>query len=453
MLAFVETRGKELDAIVVAFHAIEAAVAPPVEPVRGVAALVGLTVLFGGEIRRGGRKPRLHRLEAGRQRIGDGHEAALLGEPERERHPHEIARRIRGDRGRGAAAVHERRVTALHVETGIEPLREQRVGGITQPGGIEEGAGALTREGERRRGSGRAAGQHLRHRHARGVGLARPAAELVAHELFGAELHGGAEVGHGRLVLAVVRHERFHRVGVLLRVAPAAVRARGHHPAHHLAQRRVGLAGLHERVEHDGGRAHVGVPEPEQIGIGQLAHVGAAALRQNRVRHAAPQVGGAIVGGIALGHHGVVQIRQGKHRHALAIAVEPGEVRIDRPAAFGQHLHGKRLPGGVARPPLFVAHGWLCRQLAFEIPVGPIAHIRAHGVFQIGRRPVDVQHVGGEIRRHRVARARPVGKPTALALEGLDLLERLLCHGAHLGRGHARQRERVTEIGGQHEGE
>ena len=177
----------------------------------------------------------------------------------------------------------------------------------------------------------------------------------------------------------------------------------------------------------------------------------AAPLGQHGVGHPPPQVGRAIASRLARGQHGVVQVGQGKHRHPLAVAVETRQMRVDRAAALGQHLHRKGLPRGVGRPELLVANRRLGRKFALEVVVRPLAHTGADGVLQVGRRLVDVQHVGGEIRRHGLAGARPVSESAALALERLDLLQRLLRHRTHLRWRHAGQRERVTQVGREHE--
>ena len=85
--------------------------------------------------------------------------------------------------------------------------------------------------------------------------------------------------------------------------------------------------------------------------------MGAAGFRQDRVLHPAAQVGDA-AGGVgelaAAGDHGVVQVGQREHRHPVAVAVEPGQVRVLVAAAFDEHLDGERLPRRVGGPPSFV---------------------------------------------------------------------------------------------------
>ena len=193
----------------------------------------------------------------------------------------------------------------------------------------------------------RARRHDLRHRHAGSRRIGRAAAEVLAHELARAERGHAAEVRHSRFVLPVVVDQRFHRVGVFLRVAPASILPHGHHPADDLPHRHVGHARLDERVQHDGRRSDVRVPEPEQVGIGQLFDVRAAALGQDRIRHPSSQVRDSIAARLALREHRVMEVGEREDRHAIAIAVEARQVRVLIAPALDEHLHGKRLPCGV----------------------------------------------------------------------------------------------------------
>ena len=99
----------------------------------------------------------------------------------------------------------------------------------------------------------------------------------------------------------------------------------------------------------------------------------------------------------------VVQVREREHRHAIAIAVEPRDVRVLVAAAFDQHLHRERLPGGVGRPPALVRRR-LLRQLASRDRRRPASRMPGVDVvLQIRRDLEHVQQVRGEVRRHRRA--------------------------------------------------
>ena len=138
--AFAQARGEQLHAIVVALDVIEAAALPPGEPV--VVAVVRSRVLFAAtSARRGRREPRLDRLEARGQRIGDGDEAALLREAQRQRDPDEIAG-LERRRRRPGAGLDVRRVGALDADALVEPCLEQLIDRVAQPRRVEQRARA-----------------------------------------------------------------------------------------------------------------------------------------------------------------------------------------------------------------------------------------------------------------------------------------------------------------------
>ena len=116
-----------------ALDVVEATVAPPALPVVDVltAALARLLVLLRREVACGRREPRLHRLEAGGERVSDGDEPALLRQPEGQGHADEIARGV-GRGSRPGAGFDERFVAPLDVEPGIEPILKDGVGGVAQ---------------------------------------------------------------------------------------------------------------------------------------------------------------------------------------------------------------------------------------------------------------------------------------------------------------------------------
>ena len=306
-----------------------------------------------------------------------------------------------------------------------------------------------------RRRASRRLRQHLRHRQLLRPRRRRAALELLAGEVLGAELDDRAEVRRRALVLPVVRDERFHRQRVLLRVAPASVLARRHHPAHHLPDGCVVDVRLHERVEHDRRGTDVGVPEPEQIRIAQFLDMRAARFRKDGVGHAATEVGdaaGRIGRRRAARDHRVVEVREREHRHPIAVAVEPREVRVLVAAALDEHLDREGLPGGVGRPPAFVRRR-LVGQRLLEVGIGPRAHAAVDLELLVDGGLEHVQQVGGEVRRREVTVAWPVREAAVRALELLEVLQVLLRRRAHLRRVHPRQREGVAEVGGQHQRE
>ena len=81
-------------------------------------------------------------------------------------------------------------------------------------------------------------------------------------------------------------------------------------------QRRV-AGRAHERAQRDRGRAHVRVPEPEQVRVRQLLDVRGAALGQDRVRDAALEVGrrAPVSPARVIASQ---QVGEREHRHALA---------------------------------------------------------------------------------------------------------------------------------------
>ena len=157
----------------------------------------------------------------------------------------------------------------------------------------------------------------------------------------------------------------------------------------------------------------------------------AAGLRQNRVGHPAAEIVNPWPGRLAACEQRIVQIRQREHRHPIAIAIQPIQIRILCAASFHEHLDRKGLPGRVRRPPPFVRRRRL-RKAFFEIRVRALPDAWIDDEFQIGSDVKHVQQVGRQVGRHCLARARPIGKSTAAALEPFEFLQCLLDRWTHL---------------------
>ena len=259
-----------------------------------------------------------------------------------------------------------------------------------------------------------------------------------------------SEVGYHALVLPVVADERLQRPGVLLRVVPTAVLPRGKQPAYERPNLGLVRPGAHERVQRDRGRAHVRIPEPQQVGIAELLDMRSTGLGQDGVGDAAPQIGDAGARRLTLHEQGVVQVGEREHRHAIAIPVDPRQVRILIPASFDEHLHGERLPGRIRRPPSLVLRRRAGEPL-LEVAVAVAHDGRRDLVFQIDGRLEDVEQVAREVRRRVVAVTGPVDEAAVAALELLELAQRLLRGRTHACVIDAGQVERLPEIAGQYQ--
>ena len=135
--------------------------------------------------------------------------------------------------------------------------------------------------------------------------------------------------------------------------------------------------------------------------------------------------------------HRVVEVGEREHRHPVAIAVEPRQVRVLVAATLDEHLDGEGLPGGVRRPPAFVRRR-LGGEGLLEVGIGPRAHAAIDLELLIDGGLEHVQEVRREIRRRESAMAWPVREAAVRALELLEVFQILLRRRTHLRRVHPR---------------
>ena len=329
----------------------------------------------------------------------------------------------------------------------MEPVVARRqdggVGRVGQARDVEGGPLSITADGEV---AGRRRALHeLRHRHIPRRRVRRPAFERLAKQVLCPQLDRRREVRRLALVLAVVAHQRLHRDGVLLGVAPAPVLARRHQPPHQPGDNGLRFACAHQRVQRNGGRAHVGIPEVQEVRIRELLDMNRARFRQHRIVHAPPKLRRPRAG-LAFPVHGVAQVRDREDRHAIEIAVQTGDVGVLIPPALDEHLHRECLPRGVSGPPAFVGRLLVC-ELSPQVLVPALHHGGVDVVLQRRRRLIHVQDVAGEIGRHEPAFARPESESAGRALEFLQLAERRLHARPEILDVDPRQMERVAKIG------
>ena len=116
--------------------------------------------------------------------------------------------------------------------------------------------------------------------------------------------------------LLVVGDERLERRRVLLRVAPAAVLARGEQPAHQPRHEHRVVAAPDEAVEHERRRRTFEFQSHASASVVELLDVRAIALDPHRVRDAAEHVVVARAALVRRGHR-VGQIRQREDRQPI----------------------------------------------------------------------------------------------------------------------------------------
>ncbi len=290
------------------------------------------------------------------------------------------------------------------------PSWNSAIGGVAQARRVEERAGALARERQRLRGAGRRPREHLRHRHVlarsppwSGPGTARARARPRRAS------RPRVKSGTVALVLAVVGDERLHRVARSPACCPSGRPSRGgHQPAHDRAGSARPSASARtsefstiavERTFEFQNQSRYGslssstcaLPASGRIAF-DMRRRRSASARDRRLRS-------------PFAHQRVVQIREREHRHPIAIAVEPRDVRVLVAAALDEHLHRERLPRGVGGPPALVRRRRL-RQLAAR---GSVARGRASprstAYFRSDGRLEDVQQVAREVRRRATGTA------------------------------------------------
>ena len=149
---------------------------------------------------------------------------------------------------------------------------------------------------------------------------------------------------------------------------------------------------------------------------------------------------------LALLDERVGEIGETEDRHAIEIAVEAIDVRILVPAALDEHLHRERLPGRVCGKPALVLWlaPWRARRQGSRRPCSMTDVV--HLVLERLRHLEHVQHVTGQIRRHRQAFTRPVGEAAAGTLVPLELRDLRLRDRLEVFRIDVGQRERLAEI-------
>ena len=82
-------------------------------------------------------------------------------------------------------------------------------------------------------------------------------------------------------------------------------------------ERVVGCAPARASCQDDRGRAHVRVPEPQEIRIGQLLHVRRPAFARDRVADAALQLGRARAAAVAARGERVEEVGEREDGHAV----------------------------------------------------------------------------------------------------------------------------------------
>ena len=328
------------------------------------------------------------------------------------------------------------------MEPGVERSKRRGVGRVRQTSRVEQRAFAFAAQREvPTRGVGP---RHRGHGNVPGRRFSRTPLECRADKIFCPEPDGGGEVRRGRLVLAVVADQRLHRDGVFLRVAPAAVLARGNEPAHD--RRDVGCrrAASDKTVQHERRGTDVRVPEPQEIRIVELLDVRRASFWKDCVAHPPPHFLNASAC-LSFRDERIVQIRQREDRHAIQVGVQPIDSGILVPAAIHERPDGKGFPGGIRRPPRFV-RGRVLRERLLQIVVPASHHVRVHVISEGRGCLIHLQDIARKKRRGGQAGTWPEREPAGRTLELLQLDERFLRLASEQPRVDARQLERIAEI-------